>query len=208
MDFFRHFEVLTYRADQIGFEHSLFSCLKQLLRLALRGAHRTEELLPALCLPYLLLVGVALAVLYWTRLRKLPVLNQLFALTACSIVLPFVSYDYTLVHMYAPWAAFLLFLSRDVARGRVAFSMRKALAFLIPCAVLFAPLSWMLFHGAGFGGQMKALALAGVVGAAASIPMPSSLFGELSADTRLSQSARLITLRTRILEKEPAHGVS
>jgi hypothetical protein len=173
MDFFRHFEILTYRPDQIGFEHSLFSCVKQVLHLALHSSRRTDELLPAACLPYLVAAAAIFAALYLFSIRKLPILNQFFILTACSILLPFVSYDYTLVHMYIPWAAFLIYLTTEGA-----VSVGRALAFLIPCAVLFAPLSWMLFQGGGCGGQVKALALVALIAAAVKIPLPTSLFGE------------------------------
>ncbi len=200
MAFFRNFEILTYRADQIGFEHSLFSCLKQVLHLVFHSARRTDDLLPLLYIPYAAVAGLAFAILYHTRLRKLPILNQLFALTACSIVLPFISYDYTLVHMYIPWAAFLIFLTTDTGR----LSTAKALVFLIPCAILFAPLSWMLVQSAGAGGQIKAIALLAIIAAAAAIPLPSSLFGELTA----SQPEILVLNRLVNLEKKPAHSLS
>jgi hypothetical protein len=204
MDFFRHFEILTHRPDQIGFEHSLFSCIKQILHLALHSSQRTDELLPAMCLPYLAVTATIFAGLYIFSIRKLPVLNRIFALTACSISLPFVSYDYTLVHMYIPFAAFLIYLTTDVAAGRAVLPLRRALAFLIPCAVLFAPLSWMLFQGSGCGGQIKALALAALTAAAVKIPLPSSLFGDL----RRGNARPAAAARIRIRETELAPVLS
>lgn len=204
MDFFRHFEILTHRADQIGFEHSLFSCIKQLLHLVLRSSHRTDQLLPVIYLPYLALAIVGFAALYWVRIRKLPLLNQLFALTACSILLPFVSYDYTLVHMYIPWSAFLIYLTADVAAGRAHLPVPRALTFLVPCAVLFAPLSWMLFQKSGCGGQVKAVALLAIIRAAVTVPMPSSLFNELQR----TQTRSHVTIRLHVPQNEPVHSLS
>lgn len=204
MDFFRHFEILTHRPDQIGFEHSLFSWIKQILHLILHSSKQTDQLLPAMCLVYLAIVGTSFAVLYLFYIRKLPVLNQLFALTACSIVLPFVSYDYTLVHMYIPWAAFLIYLATDVAAGRAVLPVKHALAFLIPCAVLFAPLSWMLFQESGCGGQIKALALVAVIAASIKIPLRSSLF----CDLRRNAARPVYAIRLRILETEHARSLS
>ena len=47
---------------------------------------------------------VAAVWLYFKRIFKLPLLNQVLSLTICSILLPPVSHDYTLIQMYAPWA--------------------------------------------------------------------------------------------------------
>jgi hypothetical protein len=49
------------------------------------------------------------AVGYLIYIRKLPILNQLFVVASTSF--PFVSYDYTLIQLYIPWAAFLLFFT-------------------------------------------------------------------------------------------------
>ncbi len=207
MDFFRHFEILCVRPDQIGFEHSLFSCIKQVLHLALHSSARTDALLPTACLIYGAVVAVAFAALYWLRIRRLPLLNQFTALSACSVVLPFTSYDYTLVHLYAPFVAFLILLTTDVAAGRTRLTVREAVAFLIPYTLIFAPLSWMLAHSSGMGGQVKALALVALLRAAVTIPLPSSLFGEV-AISKPARSGGLITLSLHLPRVRPAHRLS
>jgi len=46
--------------------------------------------------------------LYFWRIRTLPRTNQILALTVASIMLPPVSGDYTLIHLYIPWGALVL----------------------------------------------------------------------------------------------------
>ena len=59
---------------------------------------------------YSIVIPLAALLLYWFRLRRLPLLNQFIAYIVLCILLPYVSGEYTLVHMYTAWAAFLLFL--------------------------------------------------------------------------------------------------
>jgi hypothetical protein len=129
------------------------------------------------------------------------------------VLLPQLSFDYTLVHALIPWGAFLLFLLSDVAFGRVRITLRQALAFLIPYAVLFAPQSFLIFRSVGFGGQVKALALVAIVVAALRNPLPSSLFGDLDSSSHAHTVRHLPLGRARQteapeLEVETAHSLS
>jgi hypothetical protein len=191
MDFFRRTQILEYRRPEVGFEHSFFSCLKQVIHVFLGDTARVNAMLPRVYFAYAAVAALGFAALYGLRIRKMPLLNQVFALSALSVTLPFVSYDYTLVHMFAPCALFLLFLVRDAATGIAPITGRQALAFLIPCAVLFTPQSYLLIHGIGFGGQVKTTALLGLTAAAVLIPLKSSIFGEL--DDRLVLDLRVRT---------------
>lgn len=172
--YFRETQILAYRAAEIGFEHSLFSCIKQAMHVFVQTPYDMHQLLPEVYLGYTPGAASAFCALYLVMIRKLPVLNQLFALTALSVTLPFISYDYTLVHLYIPFAALLASLTAE----RPALSFGHAMAFLAPCAVLFAPLSWVLFHTIGCGGQIKTVALVALLGASLKIPLRSSLFEE------------------------------
>jgi len=183
MNFFRHTQILEYRRTEVGFEHSLLSCFKQVVHLFARGP-RTNAAVELLYLPYLLAAAASFCVLYWFAIRKLPVLNQLLALTALSVTLPFISFDYTLVHIYIPFTVFLIFLCQDVAAGAARPSLAQILSILLPCAVLFAPLSWMLAGDVGFGAQVKAAALVCLIAASVKTPFPSSIFGELKTQNR------------------------
>ena len=65
---------------------------------------------------YNIVIPLAALLLYWFRLRRLPLLNQFIAYIVLCVSLPYVSGDYTLVHMYIAWAAFLLFLLSMTSR--------------------------------------------------------------------------------------------
>jgi hypothetical protein len=180
MDFFRRTQILEYRRPEVGFEHSLFSCVKQTIHILFSTTERINAVLPRVYFAYAAVAALGFIGLYLLRIRKMPLLNQVFALTALSVTLPFVSYDYTLVHMFVPCALFLLFLVRDAATGAAPITERHALAFLLPCAVLFTPQSYLLIQGIGFGGQVKTAALVALTAAAVLIPLKSSIFGELN----------------------------
>ena len=47
----------------------------------------------------------------------MPVANQLLALTAFMVMLPPISYFYTLVHLYAPWVVLVFVAIRAGRRG-------------------------------------------------------------------------------------------
>ena len=118
---------------------------------------------------------IACGFYFWRK----PLLNQLFAVVLLILLLPPVSGDYTLLHLYLPWGVFMIFLVRDVGRGRIDFSLKKSLRIIIPCAVILTPQSYLTLQGGGFAGQIKALVLIALLFAIARIDMPSSFFNEL-----------------------------
>jgi len=197
LDYFRQNVILQYLGPALtGFDHSAFSLLKQILHVFFRG-DSTHSAIVAVYLPYLAIAAALFAVLYAVRIRTLPLLNQLFTLTVLSITLPFVSFDYTLVHIYIPFTAFLIALSS----GGLTLSLKQSQFFLIPCAILFAPFSWMQVGSFGFSAQVKTLALFALLYAALRIPLPTALFGELKP-----KSYQLIVLPT--LSKAKVETVS
>jgi Glycosyltransferase family 87 len=180
MDFFRRTQILEFRPPEVGFDHSLFSCVKQVAFRFIHDVPRLNAVLPRIYFVYAVISILAFGGLYLLRLRKMPVLSQLLALSALSITLPFVSYEYTLVHLIAPFTILVLFLSTDVNSGRVPLDRNQILSLLLPFAILFAPMSFLLRNGFGFGGQVKTIVLLWLVYTACRIRLPSSLFSELS----------------------------
>jgi hypothetical protein len=129
-------------------------------------------------------IPLAAILLYWFRLRRLPLLNQFIAYIVLCVLLPYVSGEYTLVHVYIAWAAFLLFLLNDVATARVRIPARTIHVILFSCAVTFAPLTYLQITGPAnrvfaFGPQVKTIFLVLILLTVLRIPMPSSLFGDL-----------------------------
>jgi hypothetical protein len=130
-------------------------------------------------LPVSGLILIACGYYFWRK----PVLNQLFAVVLLILLLPPISADYTLTDIYLPWGVFMIFLIRDVGRGRVDFSLNKCLWILLPITVLVTPQSYLTIAGGGFAGQVKALALMLLLFVIARVDMPCSLFNELPSDT-------------------------
>ena len=172
---------LQLRPGELGFDHSLFSWLKWAMWLRHHDADRVHHDLVRAYLAYAAVVAIGFAALYVLRLRKLPIMNQLFALVVCMITLPFVSNDYTLIHLYLPWGVLIVTMVRDLDLRPL--SRSHALAFLVPCAVLFTPQSYLFLGTMGWGGQVKTVALVALLSAAARIPIRSSLFGETMGET-------------------------
>lgn len=174
------------------FDESLFGAAKQIIFLY-NYVHRSNyrpslpRILPgvknALQL-YSLLIPIGALLLYWFRLRHLPLLNQFIAYVVLSILLPQVSYEYKLVYLYLVWGAFLLFLLTDVVTDRVKIPARAIRLVLLSCAVIFVPLTYIELtnkrgNSFGVGGQVKMVLLILILLTVLRVPMPSSLFGDL-----------------------------
>jgi hypothetical protein len=191
--------------DTAGFDHSLFQAIKHAIYFD-TWAHKHSGGVPLVIrtLPanrkalrvYNIAIPLAAILLYWFRLRRLPLLNQFIAYIVLCVSLPYVSGDYTLVHMYTAWAAFLLFLLDDVATGRVRIPAKAISVILFSCSVVFVPLSYFLIIGSNnrtfaFGSQIKTVALIAVLVTVLRVPMPSSLFGDLQLLAESDTTSRI-----------------
>ncbi len=174
-------QLLRAYEDNLRWDHSLLSQEKQLVYTTDRAFHLIPKdgnpPFPISLRIYTFLAPLAFAALYLLRLRRLPLLNQFATLTLCSILLPFVSYEYTLINLLLVWAAFLVFLHQDVASGRVTLpALRLRQAGMLFGAV-FAPLTAICFEH--FSGQVKGILLVLLLVFFTSFPMLSTLFGDL-----------------------------
>ncbi len=71
--------------------------------------------------------------LYFGWMRRLPMLNQVLGLSACALLLPPLSADYTLIHLLFPFALLSLYA---VEKGRKG----QAVPGLAACFLCFAPI--------------------------------------------------------------------
>ena len=185
----------TYILGRISpyFDESLFATTKQGISLY-HYAHRTGDQpfplifsgMESALRIYDILIPIGAVLLYWFRLRHLPLLNQCIAYIVLSILLPQVSYEYKLVQMYLAWGAFLLFLLADVAAGRAEIPAWATHVMMLSCAVIFVPLTSLLVvtragHIFIFAAQVKTIFLLLILLTVLRVPMPSSLFGDLRA---------------------------
>ena len=145
--------VVQVRPILLTCDHSLLGLLKLLVYGLARGRLANPAFVQALSSACLGVAAVGGCILYFTVLRKLPVANQILCLVVCSILLPPVSFDYTLLHLYVPWAVLLLIATE-------AKSPEGLTGALICFAVLFAPETEFIHHGQSLGGQVKAVTLA------------------------------------------------
>lgn len=108
----------------LTFNHSLFTAVK----FAVAAIHRTlhplvihnhadwlirdaaeRSLLGTTFTVYVIVAATFGLVVYFAWIRRLPMLNQLLALTSCALFLPPLSADYTLLHMVFPFALLCLY---------------------------------------------------------------------------------------------------
>ena len=179
--------MLAFSPGIIGFDHSFFSVVKQMLAWGgYANGTSVGSLLAMIGMWYRLYVIawlIAIAMMVW-HFRRMPILNCVFAVFIVQLLAPGLSFDYTILYMYIPWAMFVIFfLLEDVYSGRVQFPLWKILAILISCAILFTPQQcYMVLDGrVGFAGQFKALTLLFLLWFAARYAMPCRTFGEASS---------------------------
>jgi len=166
--------------NNLQFDHSLLCATKQVIHLYPETPADEGEAIRRAVRLYSIVVPVGAVLLWWLRLRRMPLLNQLMAYLAMCILLPYVSGEYTLTYVYLIWGAFLLFLLEDVATARVQIPATSIYMILISCACLVAPLFYIEHNGhLGYSGPIKTVFLLILLGTVLREPMPSSLFADL-----------------------------
>ncbi len=156
--YFRTEFVLQVRPILVGVNHSLFS----FVQFAIMSRHLRQSAysfgkpstLAFLSSLYLLIAAVVGVCIYFLRIRKLPVANQVLCLVVASILLPPISFDYTLIHLYIPWAMLVLLALQGPQRH-----VPGLLAAFVCCAVVFAPETELIFFQHTLGAQLKSIVL-------------------------------------------------
>jgi hypothetical protein len=112
VDLFRKMYVLGLRPLETGYDHSLFCLFKRMLP-RLPRPHHFQQFFMA----YAVVAAICGFYLFFTRIRKLPVVNQILCLSVAAILLPPTSYDYTLLHLYAPFVLLVFVLLEQTMKG-------------------------------------------------------------------------------------------
>jgi hypothetical protein len=113
--------------------------------------------------------GLLIAAFY-----KMPTLNQLTALGVAVTLLPPAAGDYTLLHLYVPFGALVVFLAREVAVGKATLHYAPILTFAVIYGLLFAPLTFLMLYAS----DAKLLLLLALLFVAARSPMSSAYFDD------------------------------
>lgn len=146
--------VLQYH--NIGYDHSLMALFKCFLHQTNQaGMTNPESWLTC----YMVIVALAGLLLYWFRIRLLPRVNQVVLLVTIQILIPPVSYDYTLIHLYIALGVLLLYIQSSSASIVTGPMFWMVLMF----AVLLSPEGPLYFMDSRISGQLKCCALITVV---------------------------------------------
>lgn len=172
MGYFRQAYVLKIHFVT-GFDHSLFGLLKvyarTLFQLSPEGMARFLNV-------YLACAAVLGLAAYVLVIRRLPLINQVLALTVASVLFTPASHDYTLLHLYVPWAMLVLLALRDPEARR----SRGLAAALVCLAIAMSPETEVILAGGIFGGQIKCLALMVLFGLSLRADFGARTAGELA----------------------------
>lgn len=150
---FRNAYIFAIKPFEILFDHSLFAVVKHLAE----HTHTSDPShLARLAHSYMVIAAVGGLLLYFTRIIRLPRINQIVILLALSVLLPPLSGDYNLVHLYAGWLVLALF-AIEVEPGVIRTHVLPACFLLL--AIAFCPETYMFIGQAHIAGSFKALAL-------------------------------------------------
>ncbi len=137
-----------------GFDHSLLGLIKAFLFLpGPTAVQRNYHLLTG----YMIVMAVAGVCLYLFRIYWMPETNRIAALAVISILIPPVSYDYTLIHLYFAWAFLVLYLMRGGLATKPVFQMFGLLA------IIMSPEGYLYYMNVRISGQLKCVALAALL---------------------------------------------
>lgn len=165
---FRDVYIYQFHELESSVDHSLYA----LFKVGFVVTNRLD-LLRLFATSYLIVCAVGGLILYITHLRFLPPINLALALTVAAVLLPQVSHDYTLVHLYAPWAMLVLFSLDEELKPDTSMGLRIAMACFV---ILFTSENYLIINGVRFAGQIKALALIVLMFVAIHYPFESTRF--------------------------------
>jgi len=119
---------------------------------------------------YSFTVLVSFAIAFFVWIRKLPLMNQLVVLLVLSVTLPPMSFEYTLLEVLPAFGIFLACIVEATRQG-LRIPRARMWALLGSFAFIGAPLSYISGRYAGFGGQLKLVALVAIVIVVLKFPM-------------------------------------
>lgn len=147
-------------------DHSVFGFYKAAVFHHLRGP------IPPTIFTIYMACAVVFGIAVCLRLRQLPALNQVFGLTILSIWLPPTSFDYTLLHLYVPFALLVAYSLQHRGTSR---PLNWAFVLL---AVLLSPETEITHATHILAGPLKCVALAALLALVLTYPFKG---GELDA---------------------------
>jgi hypothetical protein len=146
---------------ELAANHSVYGLVKL-------AAMMTGVPLARLTLPYYACGAVAMGWAFFGRLWRMPVANQLLAVTAFMVMFPPVAYFHTLVHLYAPLLVLLFVAIRAERAGVQVRGLKLTVMLFVP---LFAAFTLFLFPRVFvFDGLVQVALLVALFGCAVRFP--------------------------------------
>jgi hypothetical protein len=179
LEFFRQHYIVLRGSIWLNYSHSLFNSLKYAVLLIDRllnhhGASSSPEheqaLLDSSLRVYTVVAAIFAVVLYFWRIRTLPMLNQVLALTACAVVLPPFSSDYSLINLLVPFALLSFYAVENFRAGRTIPGLQTCLVCLCLGLGFESFFTWKY----AFASSIRALALLTLLAVALRVPLPWS----------------------------------
>jgi len=154
-----------------GFDHSLFMDVKVALTAInhLRGQHPSFHERSLALSAYMAIIGLLGVLAYFLRIRHLPAVNQVICLTLAATLLPPMSFDYTLMHLYVPWALMCFVAVRAAQLG---IEIKGLKAAFICLAIALAPMTEFILRDRTVASWIRALAMLALFLVALRYPFP------------------------------------
>jgi hypothetical protein len=111
----------------------------------------------ALTKPYLVIGGALFAAVYFGRVRRMPLTNQLLIVMIFMVTLPQVSYFYTLVQLYVPWFLLVLLAIDAERNGTHVDGLSVTILLFVPVFAAFTIFNFR--HALLFGGLVQSFVL-------------------------------------------------
>jgi hypothetical protein len=194
-DYYTHYVLLVRPSEEFRFNHSLLDAVKLPIfflfdRQCFDPRPMTSSV-PGIPLWARLdlwahaIAAFSVASLSWIvwRFRRMPLLNGVFALAIAEMLLPYSAAEYTTLLMYLPWGLLLAAIARGSVPGQPQLTLSQMNRILLPCAVLFTPLSFMSI----LAGFTKTLALLFLFVQVCLTPLPGGSLGEPATSGELAE---------------------
>ena len=169
------FDALSLTSPGPDTNHSLYTVVRYAVLLAhhrhphisMPEPERDAAILRPVYITYWVLGGVGAIAVYFLRIRRLPMLNQILAVTVCAVMLPPLSRDYTLLHLLVPLGLLCTYAASQTQPVRGLPACFVCFAFILTAGTYFD-------LGYPLASQIRALALLTLFLTLLVHPFPSS----------------------------------
>jgi len=148
----------SFLIPQSAADHSIWGLIKTLWFLHSRRLHFPSWTVSA----YTATMAVIGISLYFGRIRKLPLLNQIVCLYLCLLLMVPESFEYTLVHVSVVWALLVLYMWQRAQNGLRVSHLTPVFVYL---AFILSVQNELIYRH-GFWGQAKCIVLLLLLGTA------------------------------------------